>query len=257
MTLDLHLISKQNKESMKYMGSKAKYAKYLLPFILADRQPDQWYVEPFVGGCNMIDKVRGNRLGNDNNPYLIELLIALQKGEKFISEIPKSLYDEVRSEYYNSTGKFDKSFIGWVGFMASNGRFFEGGYSGISNTKIGTQRNYITESINGIFKQLPGILDVNFCYADYLRLTIPENSIIYCDPPYKGTKQYSTSRNFNYDVFWQWCREQKIAGHQIFISEYEAPKDFKCLLEFNAKSSLSANGQIGGNKNSIERLFTI
>lgn len=45
---------------MKYMGSKRRVAKYILPIMLAERKPDQWWVEPFVGGGNMIDKVEGN-----------------------------------------------------------------------------------------------------------------------------------------------------------------------------------------------------
>jgi hypothetical protein len=37
--------------------------------------------------------------------------------------------------------KFDDFMIGWIGWMGSaNGRFFDGGYSGKSNTKIGTVR---------------------------------------------------------------------------------------------------------------------
>ena len=38
---------------MKYMGSKNRIAKYILPIILKDRKEGQWYVEPFVGGANM------------------------------------------------------------------------------------------------------------------------------------------------------------------------------------------------------------
>lgn len=44
---------------MKYMGSKNRYAKEILPLILKDRKENQWYVEPFVGGANVIDKVGG------------------------------------------------------------------------------------------------------------------------------------------------------------------------------------------------------
>ena len=40
---------------MKYLGSKNKIAKHLLPIILKDRKPEQYYVEPFMGGGNMID----------------------------------------------------------------------------------------------------------------------------------------------------------------------------------------------------------
>ena len=30
---------------MKYMGSKNRFAKYLLPIMLKDRKPNQWYVK--------------------------------------------------------------------------------------------------------------------------------------------------------------------------------------------------------------------
>ena len=33
---------------MKYMGSKARFTKEILPIILKDRKPEQWYVEPFT-----------------------------------------------------------------------------------------------------------------------------------------------------------------------------------------------------------------
>lgn len=64
---------------MKYMGSKARIAKHILPIILKDRKEDQWYVEPFVGGANMIDKVDGNRIGSDLNKPLVACLDALSK----------------------------------------------------------------------------------------------------------------------------------------------------------------------------------
>ena len=61
---------------MQYMGSKDRIAKHILPIMLAERKPDQWWVEPFVGGANMIDKVEGNRIGNDSHEFLIALLVA-------------------------------------------------------------------------------------------------------------------------------------------------------------------------------------
>lgn len=50
---------------MKYVGSKNRYAKYILPIILANRG-DSVYVEPFAGGMNLIDKVSGRRIANDS-----------------------------------------------------------------------------------------------------------------------------------------------------------------------------------------------
>ena len=65
---------------MKYMGSKNRIAKHILPIMLAERKEGQFWVEPFVGGANMIDKVDGNRIGADFNEYLISLWQELQKG---------------------------------------------------------------------------------------------------------------------------------------------------------------------------------
>lgn len=35
---------------MKYMGSKRKLVKEILPIMLKQRKPNQCWVEPFVGG---------------------------------------------------------------------------------------------------------------------------------------------------------------------------------------------------------------
>jgi len=147
--------------------------------------------------------------------------------------------------------------IGWVGFMGSaNGRFFGGGYSGKSNTKIGTVRDYIAESIRNVEKQIPSLKDVKFTCNDYKDLEIPKDSIVYCDIPYKGTKDYSTSKDFNHSQFWDWARNTALDGHLVFVSEYKSPDDFVCVWEKAGKSSLRSNGVIKGSKLSTERLFT-
>lgn len=244
---------------MKYMGSKARIAKHILPIILKDRKPAQWYVEPFVGGANTITRVDGNRLGSDVNKYLIAMFQGLQDGCFREFDHSKAHYDLVRTEYNNGTNfNFTDFYIGYVGFMASaNGRFFEGGYSGKSNTKVGTVRDYIDESIRGMEKHIPKLSGIEFTCDHYLDLDIPDNSIIYCDIPYKDTKQYAFSRDFMYDVFWDWCRSMAKQGHTIFVSEYVAPDDFICVWEQEVKSSLGANGVAGGSKKSTEKLFTL
>ena len=241
---------------MKYMGSKAKIAKSLLNLMLKTRQVGQTFVEPFVGGCNVIDKVEGVRIGCDNNKYLIAMYKYLQNNPPPIFDKSKHHYDAVRQAFRsNDNACFEDWYIGYVGFMASaNGRFFDGGYSGVSNTKIGTTRNYIDESIRGLNKQLESIKDVNFVCADYKELIIPCNSLVYCDPPYANSKKYSTS-DFNSDEFWDWCRDLVVQGHRVFVSEYQAPPDFKEIWAKEITSSLRANSQISGAKKSVERLF--
>ena len=242
---------------MKYMGSKARFSKEILPIILKDRTSDQWYVEPFAGGMNAICEVDGNRLANDKNLHLIAMWIGLLENRERPNDIPKDLYDRARMEYNNGTNiEFDDFIIGWIGWMGSaNGRFFDGGYSGKSNTKIGTVRDYIKEAINNIEKQIPKMGGVDFRNDDFLELDIPPKSIVYCDIPYFGTKQYATSKGFDYEDFWTWARSIGKQGHTVFVSEYNAPTDFECVWQKEAKSSLSANGVIGGNKVSVEKLF--
>lgn len=45
---------------MKYMGSKARIARFIIPIMTKERSGRPW-VEPFVGGGNIIDKVDGYR----------------------------------------------------------------------------------------------------------------------------------------------------------------------------------------------------
>lgn len=228
------------------MGSKARLAKDLLPIILSDRT-NQVYVEPFVGGCNMIDKISGPRIGNDSNSYLIAMWVALQQGWEPPQNISREQYNLIRSNKSNYAAEL----VGWVGFGYSySGKFF-GGYAGITKTKEGL-RNYIDESYRNLMLQVPNIKTIEFLNQDYKTLDIPNNSIIYCDPPYQDTTKYSTE--FNHAEFWDWCR-QMAQSHKIYISEYTAPDDFEAIWSKSLSSSLSANGKFGGNKNSIEKLF--
>ena len=241
---------------VKYMGSKAKIARSLLNLMLKSRQVGQTFVEPFVGGCNVIDKVEGLRIGCDSNKFLIAMYKYLQNNPPPIFDQSKHHYDAVRQAFRSDDNAFFEDwYIGYVGFMASaNGRFFDGGYSGVSETKIGTTRNYIDESIRGLNKQLESIKDVNFVCADYKELIIPPESIVYFDPPYANSKQYSTG-DFNSDDFWNWCRLLVGQGHKVFVSEYNSPPDFKEIWAKEITSSLRANSQIHVAKKSIERLF--
>jgi len=235
---------------MKYMGSKNRISKYILPLILKDRSSEQFYVEPFVGGANLIDKVSGNRIGGDNNLYLISMWKALQDGWKPPENISKKLYNECRKKYNEKSYKEEElKLIGYVGFSGSyGGRFYDGGYAGVVGTKENKKRNYPAEAYRNIMKQIPSISEVSFIHSSYLDLDIPKNSIIYCDIPYNNSKKYKSSGNFNYEEFWEWCRNKTKEGHSVFVSEYEAPQDFLCIWEKEINNSLSLNGRKANEK---------
>lgn len=233
---------------MIYMGSKAKIAKYLLPIVKRYLTKDRWYVEPFCGGCNMIDKVRHDkRIANDYNKYLIALFKALQEGIEFPVYISKEEYDTVKQNKEN----FPDWYVGYVGFVCSfRGKFFNGWKCSLFDTKDGDVRNYQRESLNNLLSQSFFLRDVKFTCGSYKDLLIPENSVIYCDPPYQDTTSYKNESEFNHDEFWQWCRDMVNKGHDVLVSEYNAPDDFVAVWNKQVNSRLS-----GKNVISIEKLF--
>lgn len=64
------------------MGSKGRIAKDIAPIIQSYITPDtKGYIEPFVGGGNMIDKIHCDyKTGYDIDKYVIACLSALSKG---------------------------------------------------------------------------------------------------------------------------------------------------------------------------------
>jgi len=200
---------------MKYMGSKSRIAKHILPIILENRTEGQWYVEPFVGGANMIDKVNGNRVGYDINPHVVRALCDIR-------DYPEDLPDSVSEQQYKSLkGSIPDKFTSWIRFVCSFGGKFENGYS---REKGSDDTTFCGYGKRNALKQSPNIQGVNFLCESFLNLSF-EKTIIYCDPPYKGTTKYKTE-TFPYDEFYKWCRLMKSKGNKIFISEYNMPEDF-------------------------------
>ena len=227
---------------MKYMGSKNRIAKHLLPIMLENRNGRTW-VEPFVGGSNMIDKVDGKRIGADFNEYVISLFTGIRNGFIPPNEVSEEEYKQAR------LNREVTPLVSFIGFGCSySGKWF-GGYAR-GNTNKGIPRNYCLESKKNILKQAEKLKDVKFIHSSYQDLEIPKNSLIYCDPPYEGTTKYKDG--FIHTEFWEWCRTKTKEGHQVFISEYNAPSDFKSIYSKEVNSSLTKDT---GSKKANEQLF--
>jgi DNA adenine methylase len=228
---------------MKYMGSKFRIARYILPIMLAKRREEQWWVEPFVGGGNVIDKVDGNRLGADYNQYAIDALVAIRD---HVLDLPRNNTEFTEEDYkklrYSDTYKYK----GYAGFAFSYGAKWLGGWRRNSPGA----RDYVKESYFSALTQSPLLQGVELICAPYLDLQIPPNSLIYCDPPYAETTKYTHS--FDHASFWQWCREKTAEGHTVFVSEYTAPDDFTCIWSKEIVSSLTRDT---GSKTGLEKLY--
>lgn len=239
---------------MKYMGGKASIAADLVDAMLALSPGRKVFVDAFCGGANVVCRVPSEylRIANDSNNYLIAMWRGVVGGTEFPERIDKDFYSAQR-DLFNKEG-FSRSvgdkeaLVGWTGFMGSfNGRFFDGGYS--SHSRNG--RDYIREAIANVRAQAPSLTGVDFRCGDYCELDVPDRSVIYCDIPYKNTKQYLTSRNFDYGKFYEWCVSMTNKGHRVFVSEYEMPEPFRCVWEREAKRALNP----GKSKAVTERLF--
>ena len=241
---------------MKYMGNKQRIVDEILPIMLSNYNGNT-FVDVFCGSCSVIEKVPNDykRIANDKQKYLIAMWKSLTQGIQFPKVITKVFYDNVRDCFHGRNELFEDDMVGWVGFMGSfNGRFFDGGYSGHHvKSKNGKERDYITEDINNTLKQVESLKGVEWYSGEYYDCPIPDYSLVYCDIPYKNTKQYATSKNFDYEKFYTWCRALKDDGHTVFVSEYEMPSDFKCIWEKEVTNSLNPTLT----KKPTEKLFTL
>jgi len=238
---------------MKYLGSKNRISKHISPIILKDRKPGQWYVEPFAGGMNMIDKVDGNRLAADIHPYLIAMWKALIYTN---FSPPPHVGEEMYKFIKDNQDLFPPELVGYVGFNSFLARWF----AGYRKDKCGRQE-YWGEHYRNILKQVPKLRGVQFECCSYLDLDIPDKSLIYCDPPYEGTTGYKinvtgVTVGFNHSWFWEKCRQWTKEGHQVFISELSAPDDFDCIWELKVPDK-TTRGTERKKKLVAEKLFIL
>ena len=234
---------------MKYMGSKNRISKDILPIIqkCIDDNGICIYLEPFVGGANIIDKIKcDKRCGNDSNKYLIDFWKQLQNGWNPLSdvEITKELYNKIK----DNKEEYPNHIVALAGLCATYNAKWFGGYAGIVKTKIDTYRNYYDEAVRNVLSQIDDLKNVEFTNKDYYEY-YPVNCFVYCDPPYEGTTKYKD--NFDHEKFWDWVREISKRNF-VVCSEYNAPDDFQCIWSKELITTLDKASR----SKSVEKLFT-
>ena len=117
---------------MKYMGSKSRIAKEIIPIILQSRKENQYFVDPFCGGGNIIDKIDGPIIASDINKNVIDALISIRD---FLHELPKNNKEFTEEDYENLKDNNYKH-KGYAGFAFSYGAKWLGGWSRDKENKI-------------------------------------------------------------------------------------------------------------------------
>ena len=232
---------------MAYVGGKSKGSEHIIDILNDKKYDNMKYLEPFVGYGHILRRVNKKKsyTACDINPLVISLLKGIQDKTKRYPNISKN-------EYYILKNKTNHSFKRAIAAFAYsyNGKEW-GGYT--ENSKCGTRESYPQERKNYYDKlrQNDTFMKTKISLCDY-RTIRPRNYLIYCDPPYINTTGYGDIK-FNHKEFWDTIRKWS-KDNTVFVSEYKAPSDFKCVAKKGKHQSL---GGKGADKIVYEKLFTI
>ena len=215
---------------MRYIGSKRRLGKHIMPFInrALGVFPHGKYIEPFVGGCNMITQVNHHtKIGYDANKYLIALLKEARNNPENVRQaqcISRNAFKYVK----NNKDIFQYWYVGAMGFLATYSNKWMGSY--FDDLDPG----YFSGSNKSLLKQ--DLTQIELINADYRYLYVGKGNVIYCDPPYKIYDYYGMP--FNHDEFYEWVRNAS-RDNIVFVSEYEMPADFACIWQKEVKPQIN------------------
>ena len=237
---------------MRYQGGKFRQGKKIAKVITelnTTTHTHTQYVEPFLGGCNIIPHLLNNNNTNNNfQTYRLsdshECLMLMWHAVKEGWEPPQ----EVSREHYlmmkDSPPSPEK---GFVGFACSFGGKWFGGYAS------GGERNFALEGYRAIMKKARSLQSskVTLTRASYEEVMLTaKDSVIYCDPPYAGTTGYSTG-NFDHTVFWLIAEEVTRSNNLVLVSEYTAPNNWESVYSNTRIATLDLDFPSKGRKENL------
>lgn len=232
-----------------YQGGKKRLGKEISKKILEienlySNDAPLPYFEPFCGMLGVaihITQDNPNRqiYMNDYNPDIISMWNAVKNGWEPPKTVSEKKFNELKKSAKSSPER------GFVGFACSyNGNLFGGFRTGI----------FLKNSRKSVLKYKDFINDFKFTNLSYTNFN-PKGMLIYCDPPYKNNDvKNKFFHNFDHDLFWDTMR--KWSKHNIvIISEYTAPKDFKCI--WKKKTNYASGTSNNQTSKRIEKLYVM
>ncbi|AUR80864.1 hypothetical protein [Enterococcus phage PMBT2] len=242
---------------MKYVGSKNRLSKELAPIIQSYIKDDTVaYIEPFVGGANMIDKIEhNNKIGSDLHKELIELLKYTRDN---YDKLPTTFTEEEYNKVKFNRDNYEPWYVGLIGFCGAFGAAYMTGFARATKADKITPRDMPAEGIRNLVKQAPKLKGIDFQHKSFLDYKPNEyrNCVFYLDPPYRATFGYSTGE-FPYEEFDKWAIELA-KNNIVLISEYEMPDDyFECIWSKEQLVNVKNNVKHNNSKKRVEKLFKV
>jgi len=217
----------------KYYGGKHRYAERIANAIEQIVTGETVYIEPFCGWCSVLLQVKDMGIfehyeATDANASIVAILHETSRGlfvpPEYLSE---EEYDVLKTQ------QFPSALQAFAGVCYSfNGNWFRG--YGPRYNKYAYRNGKVISS--DLILRLNKLHSVKFKRAMYQEHADREGCFFYLDPPYKArTEKYRlhTGGNipFDTDEFWEFARKLS-EKNTVIVSEYHAPDDFECILEF-------------------------
>lgn len=229
---------------MQYVGGKSAIASSIVYTIERYRHSRSIWIEPFVGGGAVLKvaaKYYTTCYAYDLHPDLIMMYQALQQGWMPPTFVSEAEHKALRHAEPSALRAF-------VRFGCSFGGNFTGGYA--RNTRGDDYTDQSRRSLLQMNIENTIFIEQSFFCIDWQQFK-PHDCVIYCDPPYAGTYDYSVGR-FDHIAFWTECERLHSLGFLIFVSEYNAPESWSCIWQKDVPLQVNGGAKANARK---ERLF--
>ncbi|MES2216580.1 MAG: hypothetical protein V4481_04775 [Patescibacteria group bacterium] len=232
----------------KYFGSKQRFARELVEFILEYTKDMQYdaIIEPFCGTACTLQKFREKVdcpiFGSDKLAPLIVTLKAFQWGNFACpSSITQADFDRLKNDETDPLHIIVHAGASYFG-QYKRDRFY--GYTNVNLAKIAKR----------LAKKPPQLNNIDFKCCEYTDWSETKNCLFILDPPYSGAKaSWSVNfRGFDNALFWKWA-EMMSRENIVLVCEYEAPENWTCIW---SKSFRTANRH-GGIRTKTEKVFVL
>lgn len=239
---------------MRYMGGKFRQSKAICQVLKPFVNEDTVYVEPFCGGMWSAARVARELhpkkmiLNDINRPLMLLWEKCLAEGCDWL---PVDA-EQVEREYpkYKNIQDDNDPLTAWYGIALSFGGKWFGGVA--RNSKDDHSHGYLAER-KSMYKKIDSLRKVKteLHTGSYKDLEIPNEVVVYLDPPYEGRTKAHHFDRFDYGEFWQWVRELS-KRCIVFISCFDCPTDFETVYEWGDTVVRHLNGK--GTDGTCERL---
>jgi DNA adenine methylase len=212
---------------VNYHGGKSRLARKFAPLLVEAllRSPTQRFVEPFVGGFNLVPAIwpllpaRGAdfvAFCSDTHRGLIEFYRAVSGGWRPNGDLTREGRESLRllDDWSNPETTF-------AAFACSFGGKEFGWWA---QNRKGT--NYARQGAKSVERKAPWIAEAWFAAQDFSEALVRPGDVIYADPPYANTTGYSRKNGggkFDHERFYAVAEEWAGRGARVFVSEFTIP----------------------------------